>query len=97
MSTSRIEEVVETHILQVKEATTVNEETEFLHDILEVFAAKKKKHDDKKGKAPKLSVPPQENQACPAAASNSQPNAQFRYMSNTEDQRLVTKLEDYLM
>jgi len=70
-STSQIEEVVKTHILQVKEATTINEETEFLHDILEVFTAEKKKRDDKKGKAPKLSMPPQENQACPAAASNS--------------------------
>jgi len=95
--TSQIEEVVETHILQVKEAATDNEEQEFLHDILEVFAAKKKKRDDKKGKAPELSAPPKESQACPTAPSNPRPNAQFRYHSNAKDQRLVTELEDYLM
>ena len=95
--TSRIEEVVETHILQVKGVATDNEEQEFSHDILEVFAAEKKKRDDKKGKAPELSAPPKENQARPAAPSNPRPNAQFRYHSNAEDQRLVTELEDYLM
>jgi len=81
----------------VKEAATNDKEQEFLHDILEVFAAEKKKHNNKKGKAPKLSTPPKESQAHPATPSNPQPNAQFRYHSNAEDQRLVTKLEDYLM
>ena len=71
LPTSRIEEIVESHILQVKEATTADEEQEFLHDILKVFTAEKKKRNDKKGKAPKLSAPSQENQARPAAASNS--------------------------
>jgi len=81
----------------VKEAATDDEEQEFSHNILEVFAAKKKKHNDKKGKAPKLSVPPKESQAHPAAPSNPRPNTQFRYHSNAEDQCLITKLEDYLM
>jgi len=33
----------------------------------------------------------------PATSSNLQPNAQYRYTSNAEDQRLITELEDYLM
>jgi len=81
----------------VKEAATNDKEQEFSHDILKVFAAKKKKRDDKKSKAPELSAPPKENKARPAASNNSRPNAQFRYHSNAEDQRLVTELEDYLM
>jgi len=68
--TSWIEEVVKTHILQVKKAATDNKEQEFLHDILEVFATEKKKCNNKKGKAPELSAPPKESQAHPAAPSN---------------------------
>ena len=82
----------------MKEATTTNDkEQEFSHDILEVFAAEKKKRDNKKSKAPELSAPPKENQACPTASNNLRPNTQFWYHSNAKDQRLVTKLEDYLM
>ena len=80
----------------MKEATTIEEGQEFLHDILKVFAAKRKCN-DKKGKASELSATSTEPQACPATSSNSRPNAQYRYTSNAEDQRLVTKLEDYLM
>ena len=94
--TSQIEEVVKTHILQVKEAATIKEGQEFSHDILEVFAAERK-HDDKKGKASKLSATSTEPEAHPATSSNLQPNMQYRYTSNTEDQCLVTKLEDYLI
>jgi len=94
--TSWIEEGVKTYILQVKETATIKEGQEFLHDILKVFAAKRKCN-DKKGKASKLSATSTEPQAHPATSSNLQPNVQYWYTSNAEDQCLVTKLEDYLM
>jgi len=80
----------------VKEAATIKEEQEFLHDILKVFAAERKRN-NKKGKASELSATSTEPQACPATSSNLRPNVQYRYMSNAEDQCLVTELEDYLM
>ena len=47
-STSRIEEVLETHVLQVKEAISpTDKEDAFSDDILEVFAAERKKKEDK--------------------------------------------------
>jgi len=49
----------------VKEAATIKEGQEFSHNILEVFAAKRKR-DDKKGKASELSATSTEPQACPA-------------------------------
>jgi len=96
MPISQIEEVVETHILQVKEATTIKEGQEFLHNILKVFATERK-HNNRKGKASELSATSTEPQAHPANSSNLQPNTQYRYTSNAEDQHLVTELEDYLM
>ena len=96
-STSRIEEVIESHILQVREAITPNEEEEeFSHDIFEVFATKKKRGN--KAKAPELSAPPPATPAPPPVPSNaSWPNAQYRYQCDAEDQLLVSELEDYLM
>ena len=105
-TSARIEEVIESHILQVREAPTLDEE-EFPQDIFKVFAAKKKKCSDK---APELSAPPPKTPApapTPAAQisthvpatnlSDSWANAQYRYQSNAEDQQLVSQLEDYLM
>jgi hypothetical protein len=94
-STSQIEEVVETHILQIKEAAPAdNEEEPFSHDIFEVFTAEKKKREDK---APELSAPPLTTPTPAAAPSTTRPSAQYRYQSNAEDQRLVSELEGYLM
>jgi hypothetical protein len=95
-STSRIEEVIESHILQVREATNPNEEQEpeFSHDIFEVFATKKKCGD--KAKAPKLSAPPPVT-LLTSASNPSHPNMQYRYHCNAKDQQLVLELEEYLM
>jgi hypothetical protein len=60
-STSHIEEVIESHILQVKGAITSEEQEDqeqFSHDIFKVFATKKKKHEAKASKAPELSTLP---------------------------------------
>ena len=92
-STSQIEEGIESHILQVRESATPNdEEEEFLHNIFEVFATKKKRSD--KAKAPKLLVPPP---APPAASLAARPNSQYQYQCDAKDQHLVLELEDYLM
>ena len=48
-------------------------------------------------KAPELSVPPPLTQAPATSSGSSRPNAQYRYHSNAEDQRLLSELEDYLM
>jgi hypothetical protein len=94
-STSQIEEVVETHILQIKEAAPAdNEEEPFPHDIFEVFTAEKKKREDK---APELSAPPPTTPTPAAAPSMTRPNTQYCYQSNAEDQCLISKLEGYLM
>lgn len=107
-STSRIEEVMESHILQVKDAVTSDEdEDEFSHNIFEVFATKKKCED--KAKASELSAPPPApraptpstlpplTQASAAASSNSRPNTQYRYQCNAEEQHLIMELEEYLL
>ena len=97
-SNSRIEEVIESHILQVREATAPDDdEEEFSHDIFEVFAAEKKKRENKSSKALELSVPPPSTQASASGSGNIRPNMQYRYQSNAEDQQLVSKLEDYLL
>ena len=106
-SSSRIEEVMESHILQVKDAATSDEdEDKFSQDIFKVFATEKKKRG---AKAPELSAPPPAaraptpppppltSQTPPTAASNSRPNTQYRYHCNAEEQHLVTELEDYLL
>ena len=94
-STSRIEEVVESHVLQVKDSVTTDEE-EFPHDIFEVFATKKKQA-DKASKAPELSAPPLPTQAPNTSSGSTRPNTQYRYQSNAEDQQLTMELEEYLM
>ena len=101
---SCIEEVMESHILQVKgEITSDEDKDEFPHNIFKVFAAKKKKHG---AKAPELSAPPPAAQAttppplsqpCTTSSSDSCPNSQYQYHSNTKDQQLVSELEEYLM
>jgi hypothetical protein len=68
-STSRIEEVIESHILQIKDTTAPqDEEEEFSHDIFEVFATEKKKHGAKTSKVPELATPPP---ATPTPATSS--------------------------
>ncbi len=96
--TSRIEEVIESHILQVKQDDTPQEEDEeFSHDIFEVFAAEKKKHGDKASKVPELATPPPTTPVLTTSANIVWPNSQFRYQSNAEDLQLVSELEEYLM
>ena len=95
---SRIEEVMESHILQVKESVSPDEDDkDFSHNIFEVFAAEKKKRKNKASKAPKLSALPPTTHAPATSSGNSRPSSQYRYYSNAEDQQLVSKLEDYLM
>ena len=96
-SSSRIEEVMESHILQVKESVAPDEDKEdFPHDIFEVFAAEKKKWDNKASKVPELSAPPA-TQAQATSSGNSRSSSQYCYQSNTEDHRLVSELKDLLM
>jgi len=103
-ASARIEKVIESHILQVREVTTPDEEV-FSQDIFEVFAAEKMK---RPGKASEFSAPPPPPPAPapstsaptqPPAAASSAPrsNTQYRYQSNAEDQQLVSELEEYLM
>jgi hypothetical protein len=84
-STSRIEEVIESHILQVREAATLNEEQEqnFSHDIFDVFTTEKKCSN--KAKASELSAPPPATSA-PTSATLSHSNAQYQYHCDAEDQ-----------
>ena len=93
--TSRIEEVIESHILQVREATATDEDQDqdFSHDIFEVFATKKRK----RSKAPELSAPSPPTSAPAAALSASCSNVQYRYHCDAEDQQLISELEEFLM
>ena len=101
-NTSQIEEVVESHIIQVADTIVPAEDEgqEFSHDIFEVFAAKK----TKPSKASELSAPLPPAQVIPPPINASatspgtlQPNLQYCYQCNAEDFRLVTELEDFLL
>jgi len=94
-STSQIEEVVKSHVLQVKDSVTTDKE-EFPHDIFKVFATEKKQV-DKASKAPELSAPPLPTQAPNTSSGSTRPNTQYRYQSNAEDQQLTMELEEYLI
>jgi len=93
--TSRIEEVIESHILQVREATATDEDQDqdFSHDIFEVFATEKRK----RGKALEFSAPPPPTSAPASASSAPRSNAQYKYHCDAEDQQLILELEDHLM
>ena len=100
---------MESHILQVKGAISSEEhedQEQFSHDIFEVFATEKKKHEGKASKASELSAlppaartstPPPPPQLQTTNSSDSHPNLQYHYHSNAKDQQLVSKLEEYLM
>jgi hypothetical protein len=105
--TARIEEVVETHILQVAEFSSpppANESEDKAMDIFEVFAAQKKKREDKVTKLPELSGPATQTtpaplpttQPKPPSASN-KPGPQYCYQATAEDQRLVSELQAWLL
>jgi len=83
-STSQIKEVVKSHVLQVKDSITMDEEEEFSHNIFKVFATKKKQV-DKASKAPELSAPPPPTQAPSTSSGSTWPNTQYWYQSNAED------------
>jgi len=103
-ASTRIEEVIESHILQVWEVTTPDKEV-FLQDIFKVFATEKTKCP---GKASKFSTPPPPPpapapltsapaQPPPTASSTPQSNMQYWYQSDAKDQQLISELEEYLM
>jgi len=75
----------------------LDKEQEFSHDIFKGFAAEKKKHGDKAGKALELLAPPPATPIHAASSSVQCPNTQYRFQANVEDQQLVVKLEEYLM
>ena len=103
-ASARIEEVIESHILQVQEVATPDEEV-FSQDIFEVFAAEKMKRPGKASEFSALPPPPPapalstSAPAQPPTAASSAPrsNTQYRYQSDAEDQQLVSELEEYLM
>ena len=95
-STSQIEEVVKSHVLQVRNSITMDKDEEFSHDIFKVFATEKKQA-DKVSKAPELSAPPPPTQAPSTSSGSTWPNTQYRYQSNVEDHQLTMELEEYLM
>jgi len=83
-------------VLEIREVNDADEEEEEVttpHDIFEVFAAEKKKHDSRLSKVPKLTTPYNRYQA----ANTGSACTQFKYQSNAKDHHLVSKLEDYLM
>jgi hypothetical protein len=98
-TTSQIEEVMESHILQVSQVVNLaeEEEPEFLHNIYEVFATEKKKHKPKASKAPELVMPPQHIKTHTTSSGSFWLGPQFHYQPSAEDQCLVSKLRDYLM
>src|SRR6266850_8264364 len=93
---SHIEEIVETHVLEVREVSDAEEkeETDTPHDIFEVFAAEKRRCDSRPSKVPELTAPQEERYQ---AADMGSARTQFKYQSNAKDQLLVSELEDYLM
>jgi len=93
---SRIEEIVKTHVLKVREVSDAEEgeETATPHDIFEVFAAEKKRCDSRLSKVPELTAPHKDRYQ---AANVGSAHTQFKYQLNAKDQLLVSKLEDYLM
>ena len=101
-NTSLIEEVVESHIIQVVDTVVPAEDEgqEFSHDIFEVFAAEK----TKPSKASELSAPPPPAQvilppinASATSPGTLRPNLQYCYQCDAEDFQLVTELEDFLL
>ena len=101
-NTSRIKEVVESHIIQVADAVVPAEDKgqEFSHDIFKVFTTEK----TKPSKASKLSAPPPPAQVIlppintsATSPSTLWPNLQYRYQCDAKDFQLVTELEDFLL
>jgi len=93
--TSRIEEVIKSHILQVREATATDEDQDqdFSHNIFKVFATEKRK----RSKAPEFSAPPPPTSAPASTSSTPRSNVQYKYHCDAEDQQLILELEDHLM
>jgi hypothetical protein len=95
---TQIEEVAKANILQITEVQPqVQEQCEDEDlDIFQVFAAEKKKCDNRAAKIPELANPPQEDKS-PAATPYAKPAPQYRYHSNAEDQQLISELHSWLM
>jgi len=89
--TSQIEEVIKSHILQVREAANPNKEQEqdYSYDIFKVFTTKRRKHGDKASKAPELSAPLPATLAPTTTLSTLHSNIQYQYHCDTKDQHLI--------
>ena len=109
---ARIEEVVESHLLQIAAATEVEVEPvsdsgEDLGDIFNVFTAEhQKKCKDRVTKLPELAspiphTPSSSSLPIPDAPSRTpttaKPSPQYRYHSDAEDQHLVSELQSLLL
>jgi hypothetical protein len=105
--TARIKEVVEAHILQVAEFSLPlpdDESEDEPMDIFKVFATQKRKREGKAAKLPELIEPAVQTTPTPPPAiqaklltTQNKPGPQYHYQATTEDQRLVSELQDWLM
>ena len=75
-----------------------------LYSLHEVLAMERKKCESKQNKARETPQPAPSNTAVPTAPSAShppptasRPSPQFRYQSNTEDQKLMAELRNWLL
>jgi hypothetical protein len=99
----RIEEVVETNILQILAAPTPNPdeepEDEQQLDIFGVFAGEKKKRETRASRLPELATPDKATIPTPAppTASTTRPGPQYRYQATAEDSHLVSELQRWLL
>jgi len=84
-------------MLEVREINNAHKEEEeatTTHNIFKVFAAEKKKCDNRLSKVPELTTPHGPRYQTPDTSSSC---TQFKYQSNAKDCHLVSELEDYLM
>jgi hypothetical protein len=100
-TSSRIEEIIEAHILQVSEVADPASADELelgedRQDIYEVFAAEKKRHETKTAKFSEFTTQPTTDRK-DTSTNNPHAMPQYHYQASAEDHRLVSELSDYLM
>jgi hypothetical protein len=94
--------VAKTNILQITQVTQVQTQKPVQHededlDIFQVFAAEKKKRENKAAKVLELTNPPPPEQADATTTHATRSAPQYCYQSSAEDQRLVSELHGLLM
>ena len=99
---THIKEVAETNILQItqvlqEQSTSQGQYEDEDLDIFQVFAAEKRKCENRAPKVPELTVPPQMDQPDTTNAHATCPPPQYRYHSSAKDQQLVTELHSWMM